>query len=102
MGPASVDSAAAASDWSLLEEQAAVGNVDLIAKGTLDGEVRGLLYRPRSADYLVDKTGLGPFTRAQLRDKIAAGDTLSLMGVPPGSGVRMGLDRDLDGRLDGD
>jgi hypothetical protein len=69
---------------------------------TINGKVRGLLYRPSSNDYVADRTGLGPFTRAELLAKIAAGDTLSLMGVPPGSGVRMGIDRDLDGRLDGD
>src|ERR1035437_3099582 len=33
---------------------------------------------------------------------IQAGDTLSFMGVPPGSGQRMGIDRNLDGILDGD
>jgi hypothetical protein len=102
IGPANADDPAAASAWSLLEEQAAATNVDLIAKGTIDGDIHGLLYRPGSGDYLADKTGLGPFTRSQLRARIAAGDTLTLMGVFPGTGVRMGIDRDLDGRLDGD
>jgi hypothetical protein len=102
IGPASANDAAADGDWSLLEQQAAVGNIDLIAKGTVDGQLRGLLYRPGAGDYLTDKAGLGEFTRAQLRARLAAGDTLSFMGVPPGSGVRMGIDRDLDGTLDGD
>ena len=31
-----------------------------------------------------------------------AGDTITLMGVPPGSGFRMSLDRNRDGVLDGD
>src|SRR5439155_13492973 len=83
--PLNIDDPAVASAWSLLEEQAAATNVDLIAKGTVDGQLRGLLYRPSSGDYLPDKTGLGPFTRSELRAKIAAGDTLSLMGVFPGS-----------------
>jgi hypothetical protein len=102
IGSASASDAAADSDWRLLEQQAAVGNVDLIAKGTVDGQLRGLLYRPSAGDYLADKAGLGALTRAQLRVKLAAGDTLSFMGGPPGSGVRMGIDRDLDGVLDGD
>src|SRR5262249_1604791 len=34
--------------------------------------------------------------------KIQNGDRLSIMGVPPGSGIRMGIDRDEDGLLDGD
>jgi hypothetical protein len=37
-----------------------------------------------------------------LREKILLGDTLTIMGVPPGSGRRMGIDRDIDGILDGD
>ena len=41
-------------------------------------------------------------TRAQLRAKVLAGDTLTIMGVPVGSGTRMGIDRNLNGILDGD
>ncbi len=41
-------------------------------------------------------------TRAQLRTKILAGDTVTIMGVPVGSGTRVGVDRDLNGVLDGD
>ncbi len=61
-----------------------------------------MVYRPGSNDYKTDQTGLGPFTQAQLQMKIAAGDTISVTGVPPGSGTRMGIDRDLDGVLDSD
>jgi DNA-binding beta-propeller fold protein YncE len=100
--PANLADPDVAIDWMLLEAQAAAGNVDLIAKGTVDGVPRGLLYRPQAGHYLADRTGVGPFQRDALAAKIAAGDTLSVMGVPPGSGVRMSLDRDLDGRLDGD
>ena len=92
----------ASSDWGLLQAQAAAGNIDLIAKGTLGGVVHGLLYQPSSNNYKTDTTGLGPFTQGQLVAKISAGDTLSVMGVPFGSGVRMGIDRNLDGILDGD
>lgn len=41
-------------------------------------------------------------TKAQLGSKVSDGDTLTLMGVPPGSGMRMALDRNEDGVLDGD
>jgi hypothetical protein len=34
--------------------------------------------------------------------KIQSGDTLTLTGVPPGAGTRMGIDRNLDGVLDAD
>jgi YVTN family beta-propeller protein len=90
------------SDWTLLENQAVANNIDLIVKGTVDGQRVGLLYRPGSNDYGSDRTGTGPFTRAQLRARIQAGDVLTPMGVPKGSGLRMGIDRNLDGILDGD
>lgn len=97
-----VGTAPAQSDWSLLQAQAAAGNVDLIGKGTIDGQLRGLLYRPPTDDYQSDHTGVGPFTRAQLQTRIGGGDTLTIMGVPAGSGRRMGIDRDSDGTLDSD
>jgi DNA-binding beta-propeller fold protein YncE len=89
-------------DWALLEAQATVSNIDLIVKGTIDGKPHGLLYQPATADYRVDSTTLVALTHAQLKAKILAGDRLSLMGVTPGSGLRMAIDRDLDGVLDGD
>jgi hypothetical protein len=97
-----VASTSISNDWSLLEFQAAAGNIDLIVKGTVDGKIRGLVYQPGSANYRPDTTNLTTLTRAQLTTKIQNGDRLSIMGVPPGSGVRMGIDRDEDGLLDGD
>jgi hypothetical protein len=79
-----------------------VTNISLIAKGTIDGKRRSLLYRPNTGDYMTDKTDVGPFTHAELVNKIMAGDTLSVMGVPPVSGVRMGIGRGLNGVLDGE
>jgi DNA-binding beta-propeller fold protein YncE len=99
---ANVGSTSAQSDWNMLQNQATAGNIDLIANGTLNGQLHGLLYNPAAATYQTDTTGLGPFTQAQLTSMIQAGDTLSFMGVPPGSGQRMGIDRNLDGILDGD
>jgi hypothetical protein len=89
-------------DWSLLESQAVAGNIDLIVKGTLDGHLHGLVYQPGPANYRPDTTNLTTFTKAQLITKIQNGDRLSIMGVPPGSGIRMGIDRDENGLLDGD
>ncbi len=89
-------------DWNLLEGQAAASNIDLIAKGTIDGRQRGLLYQPGPKNYATDQTGLGPFTRAQLAAKISSGDTLNLLGVPPGSGARMAIRRNPAAVLDGD
>jgi len=91
-----------ASDWSLLEAQAGISNVDLIAKGTIDGLRHGLLFEPSSASYRLDSTNLAALTHAQLVTKIQNGGVLTFMGVPPGSGVRMGIDRDENGVLDAD
>jgi pentose-5-phosphate-3-epimerase len=61
-----------------------------------------LLYQPASSNYETDTTGLGPYTQAQLTTFIQGGDVITIMGVPPGSGVRMGIDRNLDGVKNGD
>jgi hypothetical protein len=97
-----VGTAAAQSDWSTLQSQASSGTIDLIANGTIQGQVQGLLYLPASGTYETDTTGVGPFTQAQLTTFIQNGDTLTIMGVPLGSGSRMALDRNLDGVKNGD
>jgi YVTN family beta-propeller protein len=100
---ANVSVASVSNDWSLLEAQAAVlTNMDLVVKGTLDGRPHGLVYQPATANYRPDTTNLSTFTRAQLLAKVQAGDTLNIVGVPPGAGVRMAIDRNSDGVLDGD
>jgi hypothetical protein len=99
---ANVNDSALNTDWNLLQSQAAANNVDLIAKGMIDGRPHGLLYQPASNNYTSDRTGLGPFTQAQLKTKIQNGDRLTFMGVAPGTGMRMGVDRDLNGERDGD
>jgi hypothetical protein len=95
-------SSAVLDEWTTMQAQAAVGNIDLIVKGTVNGKRRGLVYQPASGTYKSDKPGLGPFTQAELKAKVEGGDTLTITGVPAGSGVRMGIDRDLNGELDGD
>jgi YVTN family beta-propeller protein len=84
-----------AGDWALLQGQAAStpANIDLVCQGTIQGQLHGCLYQPSTNNYATDTTGLGPFTQAQLIAFIQAGDTLSIMGVAPGEGVRFGIDR---------
>ncbi len=100
--PTNVNTSSAQQDWNMLQGQAAAGYIDLIANGTLNGTVSGLLYNPTAGNYTTDTTGVGPFTQAQLTTMIQQGDTLSFMGVSPGTGARMGIDRNLDGVLNGD
>jgi len=97
-----VASGSVTSDWNTLQSQAGVNNADLIALGTINGVFHGLLYQPSTQNYETDTTGLGPFTQTQLAAFVQNGDTLTIMGVPLGSGVRMALDRTLDGILNGD
>jgi YVTN family beta-propeller protein len=100
---ANVNQAGVVADWNLLEAQAAaVTNIDLVIKGSIDGKFRGLLYQPSLNQYRLDSTNSPPLTRAQLRTKILNGDVISLMGVPPGTGVRIGINRDADSLLDND
>jgi YVTN family beta-propeller protein len=100
--PTNVSASGSSSDWDLLEGQVSAGRIDLIVKGTLDGVRHALLYRPSSNDYVLDSTNFPPLTRSQLAAKILVGDTLTLMGVPAGTGFRMGIDRNANGILDGD
>lgn len=110
-----VNQASVSNDWTLLEAQASLvnnihlgtsglsqTNIQLVVKGTVDGQLRGFVYQAAAGTYRADSTNLAPMTRAQLRSKVLAGDTLTLLGVPVGSGYRMGIDRDENGVLDGD
>ncbi len=81
---ANVNTSSAQNDWTILESQAGVGNADLIARGTIQGQVHALLYQPASHNYISDTSAL--YTRAQLQTLILAGDTLSFMGMYPGTG----------------
>jgi YVTN family beta-propeller protein len=94
-----VNDANVIADWSILEGVAskATPDINLVVRGTIDGKLRGLLYQPLSSNYRLDLTNLVTLTHAQLVAKIQNGDTLTLMGVPPGSGTRMGIDRNANG-----
>jgi hypothetical protein len=75
--------ASSLSDWNTLQSQAPA-NIDLIGNGTLNGVVHGLLYQPSSNNYISDTGVL--YTQSQLQTLIQNGDTLSMMGVYPGTG----------------
>ncbi len=72
-------------DWATLQSQAAAGNADLIGRGTIQGQVHGLLYQPSQRNYLSDNRTT--YTQKQLTSFIQRGDTLSFMGVYPGTGA---------------
>jgi YVTN family beta-propeller protein len=98
---ANANSTAVSSGVALVEAQARAGKIDLIIKGKVNGVVRGLYYNPLTRVYDVDAAGASSMTWSQLQASAAAGTSLfTMMGVPPGTGVRMGIDRDADGVLD--
>lgn len=75
---------------------------DVIVKGIVGGEARGWVLLG-DGTFRSDKVAEAPLTEAALRAFAATpGQPLTFTCVPPGSGERMGIDRDRDGTLDGD
>ncbi len=83
----------------LLTARADQGDCELVARG-IGG--RGFLYQG-NGKFRGDKKHLPPIDAGAFQyAALFPGVSLTFTCVPPGSGVRMGLDRDLDGVLDGD
>jgi DNA-binding beta-propeller fold protein YncE len=80
----------------LLEAQAATGACDLVAQGTIHDEDLGFVFAHGA--FVPDTTLAPPLSDALLR-KLVRGheDALTFTCVPPGSGFRIGIDRDGDG-----
>jgi YVTN family beta-propeller protein len=85
-----------------LEGQAALDYCDLIAKSRIDSRPRGWVYLG-SGMWKGDKLAEPNLTTAQLiANATGYGSELTITGVPKGSGIRMGIDRDRDGWFDSD
>jgi YVTN family beta-propeller protein len=84
-----------------LKAQATMNNCDLVAKGRSSFFARGWLYNGND-QWRSDVRSESPWSTAQLLASAGAGTELTITGVPPGSGTRMGIDRDRDGWFDGD
>ena len=85
----------------LLEQRAQAGDCELVVRGREYGRDIGYLYEPALGMYRPNRIDNPSLTPAELRARASRGP-LTFTAVPPGSGVRMALDRDLDGVLDGD
>ena len=86
----------------LLRARADAGECDLVAKGRLGGHEAGFLYLG-GGKFASDRRATPPITDSQLRwSVVVTGGALTYTCVPPGNGERIGIDRDLDGILDGD
>ncbi|HEX4965379.1 MAG TPA: hypothetical protein VF173_31505 [Thermoanaerobaculia bacterium] len=93
-------SAAVGSRINLLRQRADAGECDLVAKTRIDDDEAGFLY-VGSGLFLTDRRGKPPITDAALRS-LAKEFPVTYTCVPPGSGERVGVDRDGDGVWDGD
>jgi DNA-binding beta-propeller fold protein YncE len=86
----------------LLRQRADAGECDLVAKTWIDGDEAGFLY-VGSGLFATDRRGRPPITGAKLRSMAKGfGHPVTFTCVPPGSGERLGVDRDGDGAWDGD
>ncbi|HJX27612.1 MAG TPA: thrombospondin type 3 repeat-containing protein, partial [Thermoanaerobaculia bacterium] len=84
----------------LLRQRADAGECELVAKTRLYGDEAGFLYLG-TGWFAPDRSGQPPVTAAALRS-LAFGRPVTYTCVPPGSGERVGVDRDGDGFWDGD
>jgi len=89
-----------ASQIRLLVDQASAGHADLIVKAQLGKKLRGWVYQ--DGLFKADSKHRKALTDKQLRRLARKNIALTYTAVPPGNGIRMGIDRDADGILDGD
>ncbi|MFN8603282.1 MAG: beta-propeller fold lactonase family protein [Candidatus Binatia bacterium] len=103
LGDASLADPDVAVRLTLLVSRADAGDCDLVAKGVLDGATRGWLYDRSARAFRPDRASEPAIDLAALRAQVArAGQERTFSCVPPGSGARVGIDRDEDGALDAD
>jgi YVTN family beta-propeller protein len=87
---------------ALLAERADAGECELVVKGILDGEARGWL-RQSNGRFLSDRAADPTIGLPGLFNQSAIpGQERTFTCVPPGTGMRIGIDRDEDGARDRD
>jgi len=89
------------SQLDTLRARSLAGDCDLIAKGRIGGQPRGWLYQ-NDGTWRSDKQAEAAIGTSSLVALAAAGGEITVTGVPLGSGMRMGIDRDRDGYRDAD
>jgi DNA-binding beta-propeller fold protein YncE len=87
---------------NLLISRANVGECDLVAKGRAVLHNIGFFY-VGGGQFITDRQAFPPISDAGLRQFVAlTGHEITYTCTPPGSGERIGVDRDGDGFFDGD
>ena len=100
--PAGDAAAAARADLFLARAATATPECDVVVHGVLDGAARGWIRLP-GGEFRSDRSGEPLLTEGALRAQATvAGQERTYTCVPPGSGMRLGIDRDQDGCADGD
>ncbi len=92
---------AVAARVDLLRQRADAGECDLVAKTTLFDIEAGFFY-VGGGRFRTDRRAAPPIGDAALRLLARTGRPVTFTCVPPGSGERIGVDRDGDGAWDGD
>jgi Thrombospondin type 3 repeat len=76
---------------------------NVVVKGVVGSESRGWLYETATGQFRPDRSADPALAKSALLALAQApGQELTFTATPPGSGRRMGIDRDLDAVLDGD
>jgi hypothetical protein len=87
---------------ALLVGRADAGECDLVAKGWVGGEEKGWLYIGDDA-FETNRSNEAPLNGSAIRALAnTAGQEITFTCVPPGSGLRIGIDHDGDSYGDGD
>jgi DNA-binding beta-propeller fold protein YncE/cytochrome c peroxidase len=95
------DRASAAARIALFEARATAGDCDLIVRGSIGGREHGFVFSQGA--FAQDRSRAPTLSDATLRALVGiATPSLTFTCVPPGSGWRLGIDRDGDGFADGD
>ncbi|HEV7785816.1 MAG TPA: hypothetical protein VGQ28_10805, partial [Thermoanaerobaculia bacterium] len=87
----------------LLIDRARAGECDLVVNGGSNHGEKGYLYDVDSDRFIGNRRRDAPLSDINLRYRAYQdGGELTYTCTPPGSGVRIGIDRNEDGILDGD
>jgi hypothetical protein len=95
------NASAVADRIALFEAQAVAGACDLVVRGRIRHRDAGFVFT--NGSFLADIATTPPLSDAELRSLVGeVTGALTFTCAPPGSGFRLGIDRDGDGYADGD
>lgn len=87
---------------ALLIARDVASDCEVVVKGVLDGEARGWIWDDAIAAFRGDRAADPPVDEGALRRQAALGHARTYTCAPPGTGMRIAVDRDEDGARDGD